>query len=134
MRKIRKRSSTDRIITTGTKSEKPKKEYPIFCFRHLHKDYSVEKCEGEHQRAIILTLCKLSQMTWQQIQTAPKNGSGSEKISRKAIKPAIPTHITKDVNFFLALRYFGKRPMIGYRVENIFHLVYIDRDCSVYKH
>ena len=109
-------------------------DYPIFCFRNLHPDYSVETCELDDREKLIIKLTKLSQITWLDIQLSPKHGMGSEKINRTAIKPSIPLQITNDVDSFLALRYNGKKAMIGYRSGPIFHLVYIDYNFSVYNH
>lgn len=109
-------------------------DYPVFCFRHLHPNYSLEVCESEDRERLIERLYLLSKMSWQDIQLTNKHGFGSEKIKREAIKPAIPQQISDDVTFFLALRYNGKKPIVGYRNGSIFHLVYIDYNFSVYNH
>ncbi len=109
-------------------------DYPIFCFRHLHKDYNLEKCSDDHSVALIKQLIRISCLSWQTIMTTPKNGLGSEKISRNSINASIPSSITDDVNDFLSFRYIGKCAIVGFRNNTIFHLVYIDRDFSVYSH
>lgn len=109
-------------------------DYPIFCFRHLHPDYSIEKVDDNERVCFINKLYTFSKMKWQDIQLAPRHGLGSEKISKDSIKAGIPTTISADVDHFLALRYNGKKPIVGYRVGNIFHIVYIDYNFSVYKH
>ena len=108
-------------------------DYPVFCFKHLHKDYSINSCKNEDKLFLIERLHKLSQMTWTQIQLAPKHGLGSEKIERDSIIPSIPAQITADVKF-LALRYYGLKPIVGYRSGSIFHIVYIDYNFTVYPH
>jgi hypothetical protein len=109
-------------------------DYPVFCFRHLHPNYSLEVCESEDRERLIERLYLLSKMSWQDIQLTNKHGFGSEKIRRESIKPAIPQQISDDVTFFLALRYNGKKPIVGFRNGSIFHLVYIDYNFSVYNH
>ena len=73
-------------------------------------------------------------MTWQQIFSADKHGLGAEKIFRKSIKVSIPKHITEDVDYFIALRFCGKAPMVGYRIKDIFRLIWLDRDLTLYNH
>lgn len=58
---------------------------------------------------------------------------GAEKIARSAIRAPIPAGITEDVTF-LAIRYHGMRPILGYRDGRTFHLLFIDHSFSVYDH
>lgn len=108
--------------------------HPVFCLKYLHKDYGVEKCEKEDRAALLKKMAALSKMTWDDIKQAPRHGLGTEKINRGAIIPSIPKEITKDVDTFLAMRYSGMKAIIGYRTDFIFHIVYIDRDFTVYNH
>jgi len=109
-------------------------DYPVFCLRHLHPNYSLDVCQTEDRERLIERLYQLSKMSWQDIQLTNKHGFGSEKIKRESINPAIPQQISEDVTFFLALRYNGKKPIVGYRNGPIFHLVYIDYNFTVYNH
>jgi hypothetical protein len=106
---------------------------PIFSLVHLQKDYCLSKCDKKEKAAFADTLHKLSQMTWQDILFSPKHGSGSEKISRNSIQTTIPDHLTEDVKF-LAIRFCAKAPMVGYREQNIFQIIWIDRSFSLYDH
>jgi len=72
-------------------------------------------------------------MSWAQINQAPRHGLGYEKISHTSIKAAIPPHITEDVNF-LAFRFSGKAPMVGYRKQEVFYIVWLDRNFTLYDH
>lgn len=82
----------------------------------------------------MLTLHRLSQMTWQQIQYSGRHGLGSEKISRSEIKGApIPHEITEDTPL-LAIRFCALAPMVGYRVGQVFHVLWLDRAFTLYKH
>lgn len=109
-------------------------DYPIFCFKYLHKDYSLEQCENHEKIALIEKLCKLSQLTWDQIYKTPRHGLGCEKISRDAIRCGIPPHITSDVTSFIAFRFCSHAPMVGYKNQRIFHIIWLDRDFTLYKH
>ena len=73
-------------------------------------------------------------MSWAAINQAPRHGLGYEKIDRASIRTAIPSHLKEDVNFFLAFRFFDKAPMVGYRKEEIFYALWLDREFKLYKH
>jgi hypothetical protein len=109
-------------------------EHPVFCFKYIHKDHGLTNCSDEEKRALLDKLFQLSQMTWQEIQLAPRHGTGSEKINRGSINPSIPSFITDDVQFLLALRFDGKKPMLIHRNKFIMHIIFIDNTFSVYNH
>lgn len=76
----------------------------------------------------------MSQLTWQQISNSGRHGQGSETIARTSIKSAtIPACITEDVKI-LAFRCIGLAPMVGYRVDEVFYVVWIDRAFGLYEH
>ena len=113
-------------ITSGKKISVPigtyitEYQHPIFCFRYLHNQHCLMQCDKDEKTSLIEKLVALSTMTWQEIQLAPRHGLGREKISRNSIKPSIPQGITDDVEFFLAFRFSGKKPFIGYRNKFVF--------------
>lgn len=107
--------------------------YPVFCFKHLNKDYHLDDCTKIEKISLIEQICKLSSMTWEQIRLSPKHGLGTEKIAQDSIRASKPVHVTPDVTFY-ALRFDGKKPMVGYKSDFIFHIVYLDRSFKLYKH
>ena len=108
--------------------------YPIFCFKHLHKDHDLDKCNETEKKSLIEKIVKLSQLTWNDIQNAPRHGLGTEKIAINAIKPSCPSFITDDVKHLLAIRFDGLKPILGHRNRFVFHVLFIDRVFSVYNH
>lgn len=106
---------------------------PWFCFNKLQNGHCISDCDQEQQAAVAETLRRLSQLTWNDINQAPRHGMGYEKIAQTAIKAAIPPAITEDVQL-LAFRCHGLSPMIGYRFDRVFHLVWIDKSFDVYDH
>ena len=95
--------------------------------------YSVDCCDSDHRAALTARLFKLSQMTWMDIRQAPRHGLGSEKIARHNLRPGIPKKVTDDADF-LALRYNGLHPMVGFRNGRVFNIVFIDHTMDVYPH
>jgi hypothetical protein len=106
---------------------------PVFCLRHLVEGWKISDCQREDQANFALTAEKLSRLTWQEIRNAPRHGLGTEKIAREAIKSAIPASITEDVQF-LAVRFSGMKPMVGFRSREIFHVVWLDPAFRLYDH
>jgi len=108
-------------------------EHPVFCFRHLHKDYHIDKCETVDKVRFLERIVKLCNLTWQEIKLADKHGFGTEKIPKKNIKQQLPKEVTEDVPL-LALRYNGKKPFVGFKNRFVFHVLFIDRNLTLYKH
>lgn len=108
---------------------------PIFSFEHM-KDgsgYSVNCCNDSDRSALAKRLFLLSRTNWRDIRQSPRHGIGTETIAQSAVNPALPNAVTDDVTI-LALRYNGKKPIVGYRDERVFHVLFIDHNFSVYKH
>ena len=114
-------------------------DYPVFCFKYLHKEYDIDKCciksDKKFLRGFVKKLKLLSDLTWSSIKLSDRTGHGAEKIAKNSIKVSIPASITNDVEEFLSFYFAGdKGRIIGFQDSNIFHVVYIDTDLSVYNH
>jgi hypothetical protein len=48
------------------------------------------------------------------------------------MKVGIPTHVPEDREFFTAVRFWGKFPMIGYVHEGVFFMLWLDRRHECY--
>lgn len=127
-----KPQQTDKIKTNSIFSIPYTLDHPIFCLKYLCKNYHLDKCTKDEKAALIDTFYILSQMSWNEIHMAPRHGLGTEKIERCQINSST-NNIPKDVDLF-ALRFLGKRPFVGYKTMNIFHVVFIDRDFTLYQH
>jgi len=108
-------------------------EKPCFCFQYLHPGFTSSECSDDQKSGLLLTFEKLSGLRWVEIESSPRHGLGSEKIERKSIKPGIPKAVPKEATF-LAIRFSGLAPMVGFREKNIFHIVFIDAKFNVYDH
>lgn len=97
------------------------------------QSHSVDCCQQDELASLAKKLYKLSSMTWKEIREDDKHGLGSEKISQKAIKVQIPSIVTPDVSL-LALRFYKKAPMVGFRKDNIFYIIWLDREFKIYDH
>lgn len=121
-------------ISVPASANLPTIDYPVFCFRHIHKDYGIDDCQEDDKVAFLKRIVKLSSLSWEEIYKAPRHGWGTEKIEINSIKPSCPRFITPDVSFLLALRYHGLKPFLIHKVGYICHVIFIDKDFSVYDH
>lgn len=108
-------------------------EPPVFSFRYLDKTHGLDSCDKEEKAALVSTLYKLSQLSWRELRLAPRHGVGYEIIDRNSFRVPIPKHISENVDL-IAFRFSGLKPMVGYRDEAIFHIVWLDRSFEVYDH
>lgn len=46
----------------------------------------------------------------------------------------MPEFITEDKANLLAFRFSGKKPMVGYRIRNIFYVLWFDAAFELYDH
>jgi len=132
--KQRKPDKGRRIAAPTEESEPPDDECrPLFCFQYLQPGYCISDCNRDQKAALADKLREMSQLTWQQLRNAPRHGQGYEKIAQNAIKAPIPGCVTEDVNI-IAFRFHGTAPVVGYRARRIFHVFWLDRSYSLYKH
>ena len=73
-------------------------------------------------------------MTWSQIVRADRHGLGLETIPANQIRPSVPSSFA-DAQKFLVLRYDENLPMVGSRVKETFHVLWIEANYGdVYDH
>lgn len=114
----------------------PDIDYPVFCFRYMHRDYNVKSCPQEDKIAFFDRLCAISNLSWNDLSKAHRHGLGWELIPFDQISPDLPSgyRATEDVKSLYAFRYFDKKPFLGVRNRSVFHLLYIDFNRDIYDH
>lgn len=131
--------ATNTKNATNIKVEPPKVDYDklpiLFSFEKLVGDkYCYNNLIDEDKKQLLESIVKRRAMPWTEIKKTHKHGLGMEKINRGSIKGAIPKFITEDMDHFLAFRFSGKKPMVGYREKNIFYILWLDNDYTLYPH
>ena len=106
---------------------------PSFSLKYLQNNYHLSDCTSEEKLSFLDALLKRSKMRWSEIEQANKSGLGKENIDRNSIKAPIPSIVKEDTKIW-ALRFRGKAPMVGYREGEIFHILWIDRNFTLYDH
>jgi len=99
----------------------------------MQDNYCVSACTSDERGNVLSKLRTLSKLTWQQIKQADRHGLGFEIIERDSFRAAIPRFLTPEINL-IAFRAIGMAPMVGYRAGRIFHILWIDRNFTVYNH
>ncbi|MDD5327180.1 MAG: hypothetical protein PHY02_05120 [Phycisphaerae bacterium] len=89
---------------------------PLFDIRCDCSEYCLERCDSSTKEIFASTIHKLGQMTWQQIDVAPKNGLGYEKIPIAQIKPVSPISVSPEEKVKV-FRLTDKARMGGVRVD-----------------
>lgn len=135
MRKLKQPGleSGQRVSVAPEFSEKPEQRPPEFSFRYVQRAHCISQCDRDEKAALVDKLHRLSNLTWGQIKQQDRHGLGFEKISRHSIRAAAPQHVTPDVDL-IAFRFSGMKPMVGYRREATFFVLWLDRDFTLYDH
>jgi hypothetical protein len=109
-------------------------EVPAFSLKYLSSGhYCLSACSDAHRLAFVESMFRRRAITWAQIHSLDRHGLGAEEITRKQIRADIPRHLTPDVTI-LALRFCKLAPMVGYRVREIFYVIWFDHDFTLYDH
>jgi hypothetical protein len=111
------------------------KRTPVFCLHHLQDGHDVASLRDKAAQAqFALTLHKCAKLTWQDIGQAGRHGNGTEWIPAGQVRAPIPEKFS-DQTKFMAFRYNGKKPMLGVRINEVFHVLWIEREFGdVYPH
>lgn len=112
---------------------------PIFSLTEMQDGvFDLDLCQDKEKCSLIDRIRLLSKNTWQQLKSSPKHGIGYEKIEFGAIIGQNTLQKKQEIESqgykLIAFRFHGKAPIVGYRDGRIFHLVWIDRNFSLYNH
>lgn len=123
----------------GTAKAEPPQDYdskpPVFSLERLQSGkYCLSALDKEHKAAFSDAIFKRKLTTWRELKSADRHGIGFEKIDKTSISEKLPAYLTQDVDYLLAFRFKGKAPMVGYRVKDVFYVLWFDRDFTLYNH
>ena len=108
---------------------------PIFSLQRVQlSKYCFSALNQQQKSAFAEAIFKRRNLSWQEIKKQHRHALGFEKIARNSLKVAVPKFITDDVEHFLAFRFDGLKPMVGYRQKNVFFVLWFDHDFTLYSH
>ena len=108
--------------------------FPSFTLKNLARSYCISLCTRDEKAGFANTVHVLSQMSWAQIHSSDRHGSGCERLARSRVNAAVTNRIPKDANIY-AFRFYRLAAMVGYKGEHgIFFVVGFDRNFAMYDH
>lgn len=108
-------------------------KYVSFSFRHLQSPYHIVDCDNYDKIALLERMVKLCCLSWNQVISTQRHGFGTETIRRSSIGPRLPSVVTPEITL-IAFRFSGLKSMIGFRAQDIFQVLFLDHDGTVYDH
>lgn len=105
-------------------------ETPKFCLRYICPGFDVHALSDRRQAAFAKTLQKLASSKWSDLITAPHKGQGIEQIPLGQIKPSVPPRFEGQAKV-MVFRYDGKLPMAGVRVNDVYHVLWIEPEFNM---
>ena len=128
-----KAQKTKNITEQSTNTPLKKEGCIIFSLRYIQKNHCYSDCQPAEKQALIEAMFKRREMTWQTIAKEHRHGLGYEKIERSSLTVNVPKIVPEDASI-LAFRFFGLAPMVGYKENDVFHILWLDRQYKVYPH
>lgn len=108
---------------------------PVFSLERLQgSPFCLSDLDREQKAGFADAVFRRRQVSWRDLKQTGRHGLGFEKIPKTQIKTGIPRFITEDYNHFLAFRFKGQAPMVGYRVRNVFYVLWFDPNFELYDH
>lgn len=106
---------------------------PIFSLRYLVPSHGIAGQSDDVKAAILDAFHVRSQSTWADLKSSGRHQHGCEKIEQTALRVPLPTNVTPDQTI-LSFRCVGMKPMVGFREEDRFHILWFDLNRDVYDH
>lgn len=106
--------------------------HPKFSLEFLRKPYCLSDCSKEEQAAFAQRLHELSQLPWKEIFRCDKHKQGCEDLTDAKFSIGKPDLL--EGKKIIAFRFKGKAPMVGYREREIFYVIWLDRNFTLYNH
>jgi hypothetical protein len=135
MGRIKKGSATQGKVVKSLAPINYDLQPPVFSLEKIQPGkYCLFNLDQANKAMFAYAIYRRKSLSWNEIKQAPKHGLGTEKISTNSITAAKPKFITEDLSDYLAFRYNGKQPMVGYRQRDVFFVLWFDHDFTLYNH
>ena len=107
----------------------------VFSFQFLQNEYGLDRksLTKDNKIQLLKKLVAVSKTTWNALVLKPKS-SGFELLDKSAVSP-LPPVVTDDIQKLYVLRFASQDcRLVGFRQDNVYHILYIDSDLSLYNH
>lgn len=135
-KKPQSQTSKNYKITSKSSTEGSFEEmFIVFSFDSLVDGFGFKQMNPNSVKSLYSRLKIMSNQKWCDFKLAPHEKGGPEFIPIDQIAAPIPNVTTPDITKLTSIRFDGTaKRIIGLRVNQVFHIFYIDSDLSVYKH
>lgn len=108
---------------------------PIFSLERVQNgDYCFSVLGQEDKAQFAEAIFKRKDLTWNQINSSGRHGLGHEQLPKNQIKAPNPRNVTHDREHYMVFRFNGMKPMVGYRINQIFYVLWFDHNMTLYNH
>ena len=104
--------------------------HPYFCVSHLARGFCVLDCDTKEQASFARALREIGSRTWNELKQASRKGAGFETIYQ--MKKEVPSHAKG--RRMISFRVGGIYRLVGYREQQIFHILWVDPKGDSYSH
>lgn len=119
-------------------SEETTEHKVVFSFERIQAGkYCFTKLRSQCKADISDAIYDRRAFTWKVLQLSGKARLGTEKIPISSLRVDMPDFITPDAKHVLAIRYGpnnSKKRILGYIVEHVFFVLWIDSTGEMYEH
>lgn len=105
-------------------------DYPVFSFRHADNNrYLLSEWQEDELKSLIETFKKMESLKWSEINK--HKGLNCKPVDPDVLPAELPEMVSPDVTI-LQIRVSKKARIFGYRIKNVFHLIWFDRNHDVF--
>lgn len=110
------------------------KQYPIFCFRHIHSKYSFNELDKDETFLIVNKLCTLAISDWQTITFSSGKENWYETIAINKIRKQLPLPLEfSDITHISSIRRSSRGRIIWSTNDKwVFQIFFLDRLHELY--
>ena len=126
--KISGKFKFEEVGTVDYNQQKPK-----ISLEFLSGDYCISKCDMREKAETVLTLHKISQKTWLDLQQLGRKQGGHENIVTTSLKCRVPERFKTFTN---ALSFHNPKKIVilGFREQDVFYVIAVDPKLKCYNH
>lgn len=108
---------------------------PIFSLERVQNgDYCFSVLEQEDKAQFAEAIFRRKDLTWNQINSLGRHKLGYEQLPKNKIKAPSPLNVTHDREHYMVFRFNGMKPMVGYRINQVFYVLWFDHNMTLYNH
>ncbi|WYP28464.1 hypothetical protein NSQ54_10310 [Alkalihalobacillus sp. FSL W8-0930] len=130
--KISGKTISDKALEVRNPGHNTNDLAPHFSFKHAcNHHFQLSDWQSIELAELIECFRKLESQSWTNIMKQSKRGLGYCKVDPKTFSKSLPEYISPE-HTIIELRVNKKARLFGYRWENVFHIIWFDRNHDVY--